>query len=153
MDLEENVNLRAARNLVNTTYATREQQRKAVQLLEADIRRQERAVRRQRMVKHIYPAFAATGGLLAVATAAWMTGGIPTSGTPLALGLLAAIAVPTVAAMFTAEVLERQHVAAELHHEHLLTKRTSLLHLLDRMNVTVADSERELAKRQREAVA
>lgn len=154
MHSDTNVNVRAARNLVNTVHATREQQRSALLTLEHRIVRKEIQLRRLRRAGIIVPgllaglvvaAMLAAGGILVHADRfhphGWQT--------PLLVLLF--IGVPTLTALLTAESIERRLVAAAVRVEHLRTSRVSVKQVIARMNLTVKESEQELADRERAA--
>ncbi|WIE81356.1 hypothetical protein [Curtobacterium sp. MCSS17_016] len=152
MHSDMNVNLRAARGLVTTAHATRDEQQSALASLDRDITRQGHSIRRARHAKRFIPGVFAVATMTTIAAILWTldrNGQLTVTGTWQALIALGCVGAPCIAGFLTAEVLELRHTAAESHLEHLLTKRDSLQHLLTRMNLTVAESEHVLAQHER----
>jgi hypothetical protein len=151
MHSDTNVNVRAARNLVNTVHASREQQQSALATLERDIARKDQALRRLRTAGNVAPGLLATAVVAVVLAAGWVfvhMDRFHPHGAQMPVLVLLFLGVPTVIAIVASDLIERRVVAASLRLEHLRAKRVGLQRLIGRMNVTVKESEQELAARE-----
>jgi hypothetical protein len=156
MHSNTNVNVRAARNLVNTVYASREQQRSALTILERTIVRKERTLRRMEAwgwVAAVGAAAAAVAVALAIAVVYEHHGAGAPQGVEVPLLILLGAGAPTLAAMLTVDAVGRRITTTELNIVRQYQRRGQLEHLILRLNITVKESEQELADRERMANA
>ncbi|MGW8431745.1 hypothetical protein ACWGJ9_11680 [Curtobacterium citreum] len=154
MHSDTNVNLRAARNLVNTVHATREQQRSAMATLERNLARTERTLLRWETHGWALAALAAVAAEAVILIPLWFHlhhGGGNPEGVKAGLLTLFIGGAPLLAGLLTVDGVRRRIDAADLQVARAYQRREQLQHLIARLNITVKESEQELAAREQAA--